>query len=122
MKTAALLGLLMAPALAHAHFVIGTPAPVNTNDANKTADSPCGTMNAPTVHVRQVGTALQLAWKETIDHTGTYEIRYAPTGIAECTATNNGQIGGVAQPAGEPTPATRSLPPTVTRRPSPRTR
>lgn len=98
MKTAALLGLLITPALAHAHFVIGTPTPVNTNDGNKTLVSPCGAMTSPTVHVRQVGTALQLQWRETIDHTGTFEIRYAPTGVAECTATNNGQAANGGQP------------------------
>jgi hypothetical protein len=99
MKTAALIGLLMTPSLALAHFKIDTPAPVNTLDANKTADAPCGPIPAsPTVHVRQVGTQLQITWKETINHTGTFEIRYAPTGVAECTATNNGQATAAGKP------------------------
>jgi MYXO-CTERM domain-containing protein len=96
------LSLLMVlwPTVGWAHAKLANPTPVNQADDNKNGQAnvllrPCGPeVGTPVVKMWQAGAMLPVEWLETVDHKGAFEFRWAPTGAAQCTLTNNQRPGG----------------------------
>jgi hypothetical protein len=73
--------VLLASAVAGAHSRLTAPVPRNDfddiKDTNALHPPPCGGPRSTVVMARQVGDIIQVAWDETIDHTGHYEILFS---------------------------------------------
>jgi hypothetical protein len=92
--------LVMAPGLAYGHALLLNPAP-RTNNDDLTKSPPCGAntlvKGAPVAQF-DAGATIRVGWRETVGHTGCYQLRLSSTGNDQ----NFTLITQVNDPAGPP--------------------
>jgi len=67
--------LMLIPGLASAHARLTSPTPRNSRDDVK--DGTCGGPRSSNVHVLSTGVTVPVAWEETINHAGHFEILFS---------------------------------------------